>query len=149
MKPKFKTLKRKNITEAISAYDVVVVSGGEPLLDVNQEDTTNIVKLAKHLRKQVVVYSNLSHYPDKELISLVDGWTLGFHDEETEFLSFVSSYWKLKTDGARSVRINVNQDSSNIIALCSMTDHEDVHPYELDDCDRSTIEDIYLLEESK
>ncbi len=149
IKDSFIPLAVDDIASAISEYDVVVISGGEPLIEENIEATEALVEMATYLGKTKVIYTNLSVLPNPQLVSQVNGWTAGYHEEETDVFSFASQVLKLLDMGAKSVRVNIEASLEAGIILCALIGEDKVYPYKLDDCDRSDIEDIYIIKEEK
>ena len=141
----FVELAASDIANAIDAYDILVVTGGEPLIEENLESTKGLVDLAKYLDKTVIVYTNLSTLPDEELVRQVNGWTVGYHIEETDLFTFAARVEKLVKMGAKSIRVNVDAVLPEAEVLGNLIGMDKLHPYQLNDCNRSEIEDIYIL----
>jgi len=151
MRETFKPLLPGEVRSTVQNYDNLVISGGEPLIDENIENTLALAEMGRLLGKKVIVYTNLSLLPPPRLIELVDGWTVGFHVEETDLFTFGARFLhleKLAGEG-KSLRVNTNMDLGETEILANMIGEEKVHTYQLNDCDRSDIEDIYLLTEEE
>ena len=154
----FKELSTSDVAVAVSAYDILVITGGEPLIDENIEATEGLAEMGKALGKTVIVYTNLSHMPTSLLARVVDGWTVGYHAEETDVFTFSARFLNLvkeikkeigQSDREVTVRVNVAQDFEGIEILGSLIGEKYIFPWILDDCDRSEIEDIYILKQDE
>jgi molybdenum cofactor biosynthesis enzyme MoaA len=151
----FKELEGEDVAAAVSAYDILVITGGEPLIEENVGTTEDLAELGKDLGKTVIVYTNLSQMPTRFLTKYVDGWTVGYHPSQTDLFTFAANFMKLiaeiKEDIGDSnrevtVRCNVQQGIEEIEVLAAMIGAKYIFPYFLDDCDRSEVEDVYILQ---
>ncbi len=134
----------KSIAEMkLDNYQIVGVSGGEPLIASNVDATVKLVKELKKHGKTVILYTNLSTRPPDYLIELVDGWTIGYHPSQTDFSSFLDRVRWLRDIGATSIRVKVCD--KDLISVSNWMSDFDLRAFVMDDCDRSHVEDIFLM----
>lgn len=130
-----------------SKYDIVGVSGGEPLISCNVDMTRRIIRDLREHGKFVVLYTNLSVPPPDDLLRVVDGWTIGYHPSQTDLESFISRVKDLKHRGAKSIRVKV--EDKHLVHVSNWLTGVDIVAYTMNECDRSEVEDIFLIKDGK
>jgi hypothetical protein len=130
----------------LSPYRDVCISGGEPLWYKNIPTTTAVLTKAKTLDKNVFVYTNLSILPPFMFIQHFAGWNVGFHPTQiSDIGEFVYRLDYLLRSGAKGIRVQVEDVEVN--KLIDLIDPDLIKVWTRDNCDKTPIEDWFLLKE--
>ena len=143
MLDKFTPIDLKDLMKTIAPYDNVCLSGGEPLIPSNIELVQYIAMRLKEMGKKVFVYTNLSCTPTHALVTIVDGWSVGFHPDQVDVEEFISRYIVLKAMKAKNVRVLAEDDKAHLLTTI---DPRVVKTWKRNDCDKTSIEDWYILD---
>lgn len=89
-------------------YSVIMLTGGEPLLDKHIDKTIDILKHLCTVDSLIVVYTSLSRNVHK-ILNQVDGITLTLHEQSDikEFIELNKQLLSLHWTAALSLRLNV------------------------------------------
>jgi len=140
---KFVDIEREEYEDIIHKYDAVCLSGGEPLMPSNIWKTQHLAEKAKWYSKKVYVYTNLHYMPNRQLIHMVDGWSVGFHPSQTAIDDFVIRIQRMVAVGAKGVRVMVEKDK--VETLNDLIGLVEIKTWEMNKCDKTDIEDWYKI----
>ncbi len=148
VKARFKKLKWKDIPATIAQYDIINISGGEPLHPRNYLTTLPLIHAVKSQHKKLFVYTNLSH-PDVEyLCPFVDGWNIGYHPSQTTWLDFCKRVNYFLQQDPKGVRVQVEFGQEWQIEKMLLPNTVTIKTWIRNQCFVPN-ETIYLLEEEE
>ena len=142
---RFIDIKAGEFSDMISKYEAVCLSGGEPLMPRNISFTTVLACECKRQNKKLYIYSNLHFLPSRYLLSVADGWSVGFHPTQTTVDDFLIRIHRMVALGAKGVKVMVEKDKLHL--LNELLGFVEVKTWEMDKCDKTNIEDWYKIQE--
>lgn len=133
-----------DIIRIASAYDSISLTGGETLMPTTINKVIHLAEIVKwQLFKKLYIYTNLHYLPNPHLISLADGWSIGFHPSQTNISDFEIRVFRLIAIGGKGVRVMVEQGKEHLLA--NLVGAVEIKQWKMNECDKTNIEDWYRI----